>query len=47
MAKFGYRDGKLWAKDISVLNAPEFLDIIGNDIVVKINGVRRTISTQS
>ena len=45
MAKFGWRDGKLWAKDIKVENAPEFVEVVGNDIVVIVDGSKRKIET--
>jgi malate/lactate dehydrogenase len=47
MAKFGWRDGKLWAKDVKVENAPEFSELDGTDVVVVINGVKRKVSTSS
>ena len=45
MAKYGYRDGKLITKDIVVKNAPEFLELDGNNIIVVVNGVERKIVT--
>ena len=47
MAKFGWRDGKLWAKDIKIDNAPEFEEIDGTDIVVIVDGEKRKISTST
>jgi hypothetical protein len=47
MSKYGWRDGKLVLKDLIVDNAPEFTELIGNDIVVVINGVKRKITTES
>ena len=45
MAKFGWRDGKLWAKDVKMENAPEFIEVDGNDIIVVVGGNKRKIST--
>ena len=47
MAKFGWRDGKLWAKDIKVENAPEFVEIDGTNLIVVVNGVKRKVSTSA
>ena len=45
MAKFGWRDGKLWAKDVKVEGVPEFTVTAGDndDLVVSINGVKKYI----
>ena len=47
MAKYGWRDGKLWAKDLIVENAPEFMELDGNDIIVIVDGQKRKIVTES
>ena len=45
MAKFGWRDGKLWAKDLKIENAPEFVEVDGDNIVVVVGGTRKKIAT--
>ena len=45
MAKFGWRDGKLWAKDVKVEGAPEFTVTEGDndDLVIYVNGEKKYI----
>ena len=45
MAKFGWRDGKLWAKDLRLENAPQFMEVDGTDILVYVGSTKRKIET--